>query len=99
MKLSGVSIIRQRRVNAYHSSLPDLTDLTVLSDFGQKGAVVAHSGQVMSYLPLVLTYMSFICMFLSQEAAERRIAHNNNNGWNGIKHLQTMCLMYLIQFH
>ena len=96
MKLSGFSIIRQRKVNAYHSSLPDLTDLTVLSDFGQKGAVVAHSGQVMSYC-IVLTNMSFIYMFLSQEAAERRIAHNN--GWNGIKHLQTMCLMYLIQFH
>jgi hypothetical protein len=33
------------------------------------------------------------------EAAEERTAHNNGwSEWNGIKHIETMCLMYLIPF-
>ena len=35
-------------------------------------------------------------------AAEWRTAHNDGwkgREWNGIKHMETMCLMYLISFH
>ena len=36
----------------------------------------------------------------TQEAAEGRTAHNGwKSKWNGIKHLETMCLIYLILFH